>query len=310
MRCRVAIVLLSFFMPPCLSSAQMAAFQDESDIITPTFKYDLIRTKKIATITIHEEEKPDGKPIYDDGVMQFYRFDSVPRLAESFFTIKENNDNWDTVRSKYYYDKDGRLITKRTDEGNFFDTWYYVWDKDKMLRKEAHVHESSGPGDNSDFKIGTQKMISCDSFAYNIYPKQVQRFGYNEQNKEYEKVITQYDDRKHLVSRYSHFQVGWLFSQVEVKYDSIYRVKEYTYANNLNGEIRKTVKLGYDKYGNILAEKVFSGDKQQQEIEYIYDNSTGLISYTIDRDYERSNIHICKYAYTFLDVDDVPPTGN
>ncbi len=290
--------------------AQMAAFQDESDIITPTFRYNVINTKKIASITIQEEEKPDGKPIYNDGIMQYYRFDSAARLAESYYTIKENNDNWDTIRAKYYYDKNGLLVTKRTNEGVFYDTWYYVWDNDKMLRKEAHVHESAGPGDNADFKIGTQKMISCDSFAYNIYPKQVQRFGYNEQGAQYEKVITQYDDKKHLISRYSHFQVGWLFSQVDIKYDSIFRVKEYNYANNLNGDVHKTVKITYDKYGNILTEKVYSGDKQLHEIEYLYDNTTGLISDKIDRDYEKANIHICKYSYTFLDVDDVPPPGN
>jgi hypothetical protein len=290
--------------------AQLAAFQDESDIITPTFRYDVIHTKKIASLTIHVEEKPDGQRITDDGIMQFYRFDSLARLSESHSTIKESYDTWDTVRSRYYYDKNNHLVTKRTNNKGIFDTWYYVWYEDGTLKKEAHVYESAGPGSNSDFKIGTQKVISCDSFAYNIYPKQVQRFGYNELNALYEKVITQYDDKKRMLGRYSHYQVGWLFSQVDIKYDSVFRIKEYTYASNLNGDTHKTVHLTYDKYGNILVEKVYIGDKQEHEIEYLYDNSTGLISDKLDRDYDKKTIEILKFSYTFLDEDDVPPPTN
>jgi len=202
------------------------------------------------------------------------------------------------------------LVTKRTSDRGVFDTWYYVWYDNGMLKKEAHVQETPGPGIGPDFKIGNQKMISCDSFAYNVYPKQVQRFGYNEQNTLYEKAITQYDDKKRMISRYSHYQVGWLFSQVDLKYDSIYRLKEYTYASNLSGEIHTSVRLSYDKYGNILVEKVYSGDKQLHEIEYLYDNNTGLISDKLDRDYARRLISILKFSYTFLDVDDVPPPTN
>jgi hypothetical protein len=282
----------------------MAAFQDEGDIITPSFRYDIIKMKKVATITIHFEEKPDGKRIYDDGVMQFYRFDTAGRLSESLYTIKENGDNWDTIRSRYYYDKNNRLITKRTNEGTFFDAWYYTWYDNNMLKKEAHVHETPAPGDGTEFKVGEQKLISCDSFAYNIYPKQTQRFGYNEQNTVYEKVITQYDDRKRFIGRSSHFEVGWLFSQVDLKYDSANHVGQYTYAANLNGEVHKTTKLTYDQYGNIQVEKVFQSDKQTHEIEYLYDNSTGLISNKLDRDYDKALIEIDRYTYTFYDSDD------
>jgi len=301
------LFFFSFMISTVAGMAQMAAFQDETDIISPTFKYDVIRQKKVASIMIHTEEKPDGKPITDEGIVQFYRFDSLARLVESYYTIKETGDNWDTVRAKYYYDKKNNLVTKRTSSGGIYDTWYYVWYDDGMLKKEAHVQESSGPGSGPDFRIGTQKVISCDSFAYNVYPKQVQRFGYNEQNTMYEKAITQYDDKKHLIGRYSHYQVGWLYSQVDIKYDSIFRIKEYTYASNLSGDVHKTIKLTYDKYNNILTEKVYSGDKQQNEIEYLYDRDTGLISDKLNRDYIKSTIEILKFSYTFLDSDDAPP---
>ena len=295
------IFLVSFASP---AFAQMAPFQDENDIITPSFKYDIIRMKKISSITIHVEEKPDGKRITDDGIMEYYRFDTAARLAESFYTIKAGYETWDTIRSHFYYDKKNHLVTKRTDEGNYFDTWYYVWYDDGMLKKEAHVHESNAPGVGADFKIGTQKVISCDSFAYNVYPKQTQRYGYNEQNIVYEKVISQYDDNKRLTGRYSHYEVGWLYSQVDLKYDSANHLKEYTYSANLSGEIHKSTKLTYDKYGNMVVQKVFEGEKQIHQIEYLYDNNTGLISNKLDRDYPKAVIGIIRFSYTFFDGDD------
>lgn len=308
---RKSLAILIFVLAVHIASyAQLAAFQDDGDIITPTFRYDIIHTKKVASITIHVEEKPDDKPIYDDGVMQYYRFDSVGRLAESYYTIKESADSWDTIHSRYYYDNQNRLITKRTYEGSFYDTWYYVWNDNGLLRKEAHVHEAAGPGGGPDFKIGSQKVISRDSFNYDIYPKQVQRFGYNEVNKLYEKVITQYDDSKHMIGRYSHYVVGWLFSQVDIQYDSLFRVKKYTYSANLSGNVNKTVYVSYDRYSNIISEKVYSDNKLINDIEFMYDNTTGLISNKLNRDYTRGLIEIDKFTYTFLDSDGVPLFGN
>jgi hypothetical protein len=305
MRIRAGIPLFVFLVGLTGSAfAQLAPFQDESDIITPSFRYDIIRMKKISSITVHVEEKPDGKRISDDGIMQFYRFDTAARLSESFYTIKSGYNSWDTVRSHFYYDNKNHLVTKRTYEGTYYDTWYYVWYDDGMLKKEAHVHEANAPGDGPDFKIGTQALISCDSFAYNIYPKQTQRYGYNEKNTIYEKVITQYDDNRHMINRYSHYEVGWLYSQVDIKYDSAIHIKEYTFAGNLSGEVHKTTKLTYDKYGNMQVQKVFEGDKQTHQIEYLYDNNTGLISNQLDRDYPKSVIGIIRFSYTFFDADD------
>lgn len=285
------------------SIAQLSAFQDEEGIITPTFRYDIIHAKKVASILIQTEEKPDGKVISNEGIVQYYCFDTAARLAESYYTIKAGSDAWDTIRSRYYYDQNNRLVTKRTDENVFFDTWYYIWYPDGKVKKEAHVHETQAPAEGTSFCIGAQKVISCDSFAYNIYPKQIQRYGYNEENTIYEKTITQYDDNKRMTGRYSHYQVGWLYSQVDLKYDSANRLSEYIYSGNVNGDVHKTIRLFYGKSGNILSEKVFEGGKQTHEIEYLYDKNSGLISDQLDRDYVKGVIEIWRFSYTFFDTD-------
>ncbi len=285
------------------SFAQLSTFQDEEGVISPTFRHDILREKKIASILIQDEVKPDGKKIHDDGIIQYYRFDTATRLTESYYTIKTESNAWDTIRTRYYYNGNNQPVTKRTNQGVFFDTWYYTWYQNGLIKKEAHVHETQAPAEGTSFYVGAQKVISCDSFAYNTYPKQIQRYGYNEENTIYEKTITQFDDHRNMIGRYSHYQVGWLYSQVDLKYDSANRLIEYTYSGNVNGEVHKTTRILYDKSGNISSEKIFEKEKQTHEVEFIYDNNTGLISDKLDRDYDKGLIEIRKFTYTFFDTD-------
>jgi hypothetical protein len=280
--------------------AQMAIFQDEEDVITPSFRYDILKLNKVKTITIQYEYKPDGEAIKDDGIIKYYRFDSLSRLVESYFTVKETLDSWDTIRSRYFYDDFGHLIIKRTNEGNFYDTWYYRWYTDGKMKKRAHVHEVPlAMSNNFDFRIGTQTVLSADSFAYTVYPKQLQRFGFNEENKIYEKTISYLDDKQRMTSRNFKYAVGWLYSQVDLKYDSINRIKEYTYTGNLNGDVHHTVKIVYNPYGGIDTEKIFESEKQTDNIEYMYDSTTGLITNQLDRNFPKAIINIARFSYEY-----------
>lgn len=304
---RKVLIGVSFFILHSslfIATAQFAPFQDDQSLVSPNFRYDVIRMKKVASIFIEEENKPDGKSISSEGIVQYYSFDTASRLTQSFYTIVHGYKSWDTIRTNYCYDK-GNLITKRTGAGSFFDSWYYVWYADGKLRNEAHVHEAQAPPQGRSFISNAQKVISCDSFAYNEYPKQLQQYAYNEENKLYKKVITQYDDYKRMTGRYLHFEAGGIYSQVDLKYDSVGRIKEVSYSGNLSGHIGIRTELSYDKWGNILTEKVYEGGKQSHQIEYLYDNTTGLISYRLDREYAKENIAIWKFTYTFLDIDDI-----
>ncbi|HXP50296.1 MAG TPA: hypothetical protein VN922_10095 [Bacteroidia bacterium] len=295
--------LIAFISAIFISSgvyAQLAVFQDEEDVITPTFRYDIIKLNKVKSITIQYEYKPDGAAIIDDGNIKYFRFDSLYRLVESYYTVRETRDSWDTIRSLYYYDDFGHLIIKRTNEGNFYDTWYYRWYGNGDMKKRAHVHEVPLNTDNSTgFRIGTQTILSADSFAYAPYPKQVQRYGYNEENKIYEKTISYFDDKHRLISRNFHYEVGWLYSQVDLKYDAQNRVVEYGFTGNLNGDVHHSVTITYDATGGIASEKLFNKDKQADNIEYMYDNNTGLITNQLDRDLTKLVINIARFSYEY-----------
>lgn len=285
---------------------QLAPFQDENTMETPNFQKDVIKAKRISQISIHDLSKPDGSPINDQGIIHQYFFDTAGKIIESLYTVKVSSDNWDTVKCKYCYDSSSNLTIKRTQMGDFYDTWYYKWNKDNMLQREYHVHETSAITANGSFKISTQRVISCDSFAYISYPKQLQQYAFNEDGKIFQKIITQYDDNKRFLNRSCHYAVGWLYSQVDINYDSAGRVIGYINTGNLNGDLNQKTTIKYDSLGKIDEKGIWEDGKQEQRIEYMYDNETGLISDKLDRDKSKAIISIYRFSYEMYSNNGFP----
>lgn len=277
---------------------QFQPFQDDDAIITPNFRTDLIHAKRISRITIHCFSKPDGEPIKDDKIWQQYFFDSTGKMTESLCLTRAGKA-WDTTNQcKYLYDDKNNLIIKRTQMGDFYDAWYYKWNKDNLLQTEYHVQETTDANAGEQFDIAHQRVISQDSFAYIIYPKQTQQYVYNEDNKIFKKTIVQYDDNKRFISRNSHYAVGWLYSEVDIQYDSVSgRISSYINSGNLAGEMNKKTTIQYDSLGNIASQDIWETGKQTHHVEYMYDSETGFISNKLDRDFPKAVIYILRFSY-------------
>lgn len=276
---------------------QLCPFQDEDAMITPNFQKHLIRAKKISQITIHYFSKPDGLPIEDGGIVYRYFFDTTGKITGSLYTTKAGHNTWDTIKCRYWYDANGNLIIKRTQSGDFYDAWYYKWNKDTLLQTEYHVQETSEAGPEEAFKMATQKVIAADSFAYIIYPKQTQQYAYNDDNKIFKKTIIQYDDNRHFISRTMQYAVGWLYSDVDLTYDSVGRIHSYVVTGNLDGDLDKKTTIKYDSLGKITEQYIWEDGKQTHHIEYMYDDATGLISNKLDRDIVKATIDILRFSY-------------
>jgi len=278
---------------------QLVPFQDEDAMVTPGFNTDFIHSRKISGITISYFTKPDGARINDDGITKKYFFDTTGKITGEIDITKTNDGRYDTIKCKYYYDSLKNITVRRTEMDNFFDTWYYKWNKDNRVEIEVHVHETSRATDG-EFKIATQKVISTDSFAYIVYPKQLQQYKYNEDNKIFQTTITQYDDNKRFLSRNCHYAVGWLYSQVDIKYDASGRIIGYQNTGNLNGVINHNTTIKYDSLGKIVEEGIWVDYKQRHHIEYMYED--GLISNKLDRDNEKGVIGIIRFSYEMYDT--------
>ncbi len=276
---------------------QLAVFQDEDAIITPGFIGDIIHTKKISQVILHYFTKPDGGGIVNNHTEQQYFFDTAGKMTESAYTVQAGNGETDTMKCRYYYDSARNITIKRADIDGVFDTHYYKWYNNHRVEKETHVHEINVLNPDGTYKLTTQMVISTDSFSYISYPKELQQYEYNEDNKFFKKIITGYDDKNRLISRNCQYVVGSLFSQVNIKYDTLGKITRYINTGNINGEINQNIAIQYSVTGKIDEENITEKDKPKHKIEFMYDNDTGLISNKLDRDFDKAQIDIVRFSY-------------
>lgn len=280
---------------------QLAVYEDEDAIVSPGFNEAVLRIKKVSEITMHHFSKPDGLPILDEGVEEQYYFDTAGKITQSMSAIEADDGGYDTLICNYEYDKSDNIIVKRTETGSFFDTWYFQWYNNNLIKTVIHVHEISDSAAVKGNKMTTQETISADSFAYISYPKQLQQYEYNEDNKYFRKTFTQYDDNKRMVSRNSQFLVGSLYSQVDITYDTSGRITGIKNEGNINGERNQNTTTQYDSIGKVYEQNITVNGKLKHKIEFMYDTETGLISNKLDRDNDKSRIYIIRYSYEMYD---------
>ncbi len=298
MRLRRLVLLTVVFVMSCGDVfCQFVPFQDEDAIITPSFNTGVIRAERISKINMHFFSKPDGYPIKDEGFIRQYVFDTAGRLIESVSMGERNSISNAGVNCRYYYDASGNVVIKRSQVEDFYDTWYYTWNKEHLVQRETHVHETGELTEEGVYKIISQQIISTDSFAYIAYPKQLQQYAYNEDKQYFRKTITQYDDNKRFLSRDCRYAMGSLYEQITIQYDSLGRIAGYTNTGNTNGETSHTAKIEYNGRGEIEKREIWKEGKEQHQIEYMHDNETGLISNELDRENDKALITIIRFSY-------------
>lgn len=275
----------------------------------------IIKQNKIKMIVMYMVDKPDGSVIIDKQAGQGFQFDTLGRVSQYFYTVlskaKYNQTNEtknkedivyinDTVFFNIFYDNKNRVITKRSQIGDYYDAYYYEYNAKDQLCKEIHCRETNVNEKSKEFKLGVQKILSNETFEYTI-PKSTQwkKRCLNDEGREYKKSIINFDDRGNKISENCSFTVSWMRQEMAYEYDALNRLREFTYKSNESGEVKLKSVFSYDNKGKLLMEKKFRNDVRTNEISYLYDEKTNLIKSHINRDFINASIMIVKYGYLF-----------
>jgi hypothetical protein len=310
--------LLPLFFSGILN-AQFTPVDYNEQFITPCPITSIIKEKHISSITIRFQVKPDGETIKDEGMFQQFYFDSSGNMTSSIQVTSKGNLNWDSVQTFYYYNTAGCLTIKRTNAGNYYDSWYYSWydnpispafqppipqggrDAGHILKRIAHVHESITT-QNGLINIGSQTIISNDSIFFNMFQNQLQLKFFNEENKVYQEKIYDYNNAGQPFGIYSKFTVGAFFLQEDMKYNASGKITEYNYNSNMNGEEHRKTILTYDSLGNPESGQLFISGNQTGELKFIHDADPVLICTRLERDYDKKVIYIRLYSYEYYNL--------
>lgn len=290
-----------------------------------TFNSYFIKASKIRKITAQLSDKPDNQVIVDKSLVRCYEFDTAGNVTRYYFTAVKTveteevkipavykkgkrikaatteivyNYTYDTTFTWFAYDKTGRVIMKRTNVGDVFNTSYYEYDLNGFFSKETVCKETNkGPGIH-DFQLGVQTIISVESFQYVFQStSQLKRLCLNDDGKVYKTGIINFSPVS-IAEEYAYI-VGYVRYSNLYEYDSSGKMSKKTVSANSNEEAKLISEYEYSPDGILLTEKKFRNEIQVNNVVYIYDEKTKLLSARLDRDFAGANIGITKFTYDF-----------
>ncbi len=290
------------------------------------FNPEAVQQQKIKKIIVNFQDKLDDFPIEDKGLHDVYEFDTRGLVTRfSHLSIKSRevievkvpavyNKNgrrispayirdeyvytYDTAYVWFKYDELNHLIMKRTNQGDFFFTWYYDYNQNGFLIKQTYCKETNKNTDKHQFELAVQTIISSEAFDYSFQTAtQMKKVFLNDEGKEYRNAIVNFS-RFYIEENHS-FTVGF------VKYYNLYTFNEKGLpletksTTNTNGDISHRTLFEYNEKGILTAEKKYRDTTHTNNITWMYDEKSQLIKAQLDRDFQKKRIGIVKFSYEY-----------
>lgn len=287
------------------------------------FNTSFIKNQKIRSITFDIIDKKDFEAPVDRNLIHFYEFDSIGLLKRFYYTTivktieKEyrsqpvyrkrrlisngsvyfkNEYEYDTISTVYMY-HNTNLILKRYNDGTYYESRYYNYDAKNRLTKERRVKETNSSNDKSNFILGSQTVISEDSFQYlDITPRQYKQICLNSENRPYKEIIFNLDSTGNVISKNESYTVAWIIQNVSYTYEKN-RLTSATFKGNANGDVVLKTTYQYDDMDCIYTEKQYKNDVELKELSYITDKTNRRLNSFIIRDPIKKNMRIVKLLY-------------
>jgi hypothetical protein len=315
-----------------LSPAQILIPTPETAFdVQHNFNAELIRSKSIRKITFEIVDKKDFEVPVDKNLIETYEFDTNGMLVRFYYTTivktiekqttvtasrgrrkgyytytQSHNDYlYDTVGTTFFYDIKSRLILKRYHDGAlFYESRYYRYDSLGNLTKELRYRETNNSKDKSVFILGSQTLLSEDSFQYKKFSSgQLQCMLLNNENRPYKQQIINYDslNRKISVNEF-YTAAAWIQQDQTFEYNPVGRLTVAQFKGNANKEVLIRNTYEYDKGNELFTEKQYKNNVLLKELSYVTDTVNNLLNSLVIRDHINKSIRIVKLKYDFGSV--------
>ncbi|MFN6039844.1 MAG: hypothetical protein ACK452_15350, partial [Bacteroidota bacterium] len=292
----------------------------------PNFNREWIKKNKIKSITFDILDKKDYQVGKDEGLIEKYEFDSDGKLTRFYFTeiakqtIKETYVpvirkkryrsggytrhekiyEYDTISTRFFYDKDGRLILSRYNEGSYYEGNYYEYDGEGRITRELRCKETNLTQGSNIFTLGVQNVISEEKFEYQKTGNlKYKKKCLNDEGRVFREIIINTDEGKRIKEMNENFTVTWISQKTKFWYNNFGQLTQKTFESNADGTqaIRDTFE--YDNKGNIIWEKQFMNDVLLNERSYIFNDSGDLVNSFVIRNHTEKSMRITKIIYDY-----------
>lgn len=319
------IIIISSICVPFLSAQSLIPKAESAFENQLPFNTEYIRSQKIKSITFDIIDKKDLQVAEDKGLLNYYEFNEHGKLTRFYYTsiskviqkeyyiaprrtrkgtvgghsYTRNEYIYDTISTSYFYNDTRDLILKRYNDGTYYESYYYTYTIDGKIEKEKRFKETNVSPNKYDFKLGTQSLISEESFVYKPTGKnQYKKVCQNDEGRPYKEIIYNINDTQQIISINEQYIATWITQQNSFEYNKKGQLTKATYKSNSNGDIEEMRTYEYDANDCLLTEKQYKNSILQKEISYVTDADKKLHSYII-RDPANKTMRIVKLIYKY-----------
>ena len=290
------------------------------------FNTEYIKSQKIKSITFDIIDKKDFQVAEDKGLLNYYEFNSNGLLTRFYYTsvIKviqkeyytspvyrhrkkisngssytKNEYVYDTVSTTYFYTPLNYLKLKRYNDGVFYESYYYEYSPEGKVEKEKRCKETNVSENKSEFKLGSQLIISEESFKYiNTGKNQNKKICENDEGRSYKEIIYTLNDANQPISINEQYTVAWITQNSAFTYNAKGQLTKAVYKSNSSGDMEQLRTYEYDANDCLLTEKQYKNGVLLKEISYVTDANKKVNSYIV-RDANNKSMRIVKLLYQY-----------
>jgi len=218
------------------------------------------------------------------------------RLVSQGHVYYKNEYVYDTISTVFMY-RNNNLILKRYNDGTYYESRYYNYDAKNRLTKEKRVKETNLSSDRNTFVLGSQTIISEDSFQYiDISATQYKQICLNSENRPYKEIIINTDEKGNITSKNESYTVAWIIQNTLFAYNKDL-LTSAIFKGNANGDVVLKTTYEYDSLGCIYSEKQFKNEILLKELSYVTEKPTKQLNSFIMRDPINRTMRIVKLFY-------------
>jgi hypothetical protein len=293
----------------------------------PNFNTDYIKKNHIKILMFDIMDKKDLQIAEDKGLVHYYEFNKEGQLTRFYYTVIsktisheihtefvskkskkartggvriKNEFIYDTISTHFYYDNKNHLTMMRFNDGNYYESTYYEYNETNLPIKIVRAKETNASNDKSNFQLGMQYVLSDERFQQvKTSERQIKTICLNDEGRTYKEIISNFDERNHLLSTSESYVATWINQESVFKYNEAGQMIEKNFRSNSGGSINVKTTFEYDEKGNLLTEKQFKNDVLLNELSYIYDETDRRVKSFLNRDHINKSIRITKIAYKF-----------
>jgi len=292
----------------------------------PVFMKEYIAKNKIHSIRASLVYKRDNEPIQDKGLSKTWEYTGQGLLTRYYFTTIRGYVNkpvthpavrkgrrvipayvsdepaylYDTTFTDYYYNLQQQLILRRTRDGDYYNAVYYEYDAKGNVRKESVFRETNASDNKNVFRLGVQNQLSTEEFQYEqVSAGQVRCKHLNDEGKVFKQTMYYSDSLGRLTEENNSYTVSWMRSNTRFTYDGNGRLVNKISVSNENGDEVTRNEYKYVQGNLVDVENRYKGEEKQNELNYLYDKQTGILTSHFIREELNKAILIVQYSYEY-----------